>query len=155
MPTIVGDCKTNWCVLLLQLHKPSNLQIYEGLPAFYLIFFPSCLCLSLWAGECVPRGTSQSSTRKREKGKNKMGSYCLGSPGFYVSHAFQQPYSTLSLHITPHLTFLSTCKAHKTKPFISLCNISLHCYATGFLPSVMLLFLFWMLFIEWIRHPLS
>lgn len=38
-PTIVGDWEIYWCVLLLQLHKPNNLQIYEELPAFYFIFF--------------------------------------------------------------------------------------------------------------------
>lgn len=63
-----------------------------------------------------------------------MGSSCLGILVLYVLHAFQQPYCTLSLHITAQLTFPSTHKASKTEPFISLYNISLHCPCHSSLP---------------------
>lgn len=38
-PTIVWDWEIYGRVSLLQLHKPSNLQIYEELPAFHFIIF--------------------------------------------------------------------------------------------------------------------
>lgn len=121
MPTIVGDCKINLCVLLLQLHKPSNLQIYEGLLAFYLIFFPSCLCLSLWAGECVPRGTSQSSRWKRKREKIRWALIVSGVQGFMCHMHFNSliPPSAFTSHlILPSSPLAKPIRLNLSFPFV-------------------------------------
>lgn len=133
-PTIVWDWEIYMGVC--RSCNLTNLAIFKFMRSclLFISLFSSCLCLTIWVGECIPRAISQSSKWMRKREKIKMGSPCLGSLVFYVLHAFQHPYSTLSLHIPAQLTFPSTHKNHKTEPLISLYNSSLHCLCHWFLP---------------------